>query len=376
MKHLSPALPLSPEQQAGKQAKSEALKKLITDCIHASNIFLKLENLQPSGSFKSRGVGNFLLSRLTALKNLPIPQQQQRQAHFYCSSGGNAGLGCVHAAVTLGCAATIVVPLSTTAYTIAKLRQAGANDVLQHGASWVEANAFLTEEVLPAAARERSHDEAIYVPPFDAPEIWAGNATMVAEIARQWDEVGRHYPSSSFSSGSAARQPLDAIVCSVGGGGLFCGIMQGLDELEMKQTQVVAAETQGAESLAKSVEKGEMVTLDAITSIATSLGARKVCEQAFRYGMQRDRVSCVVVSDEATVRACKAFADDERMLVEPACGASLALCYNGGLKKYVKGFSQASNVVIICCGGSNLSLDMMARYVDTYCPEEEVKSQT
>lgn len=117
------------------------------------------------------------------------------EIHFYSSSGGNAGLGCVHAAVTLGSPATIVVPLSTTDSMISKLRVPGAADVIQHGKSWAEADRFLVEEVLPKA-RERG-EHAIYVPPFDAQEIWDGNAGMVHEVFEQLREVNSHYPAGS-----------------------------------------------------------------------------------------------------------------------------------------------------------------------------------
>nr|POE76167.1 l-serine dehydratase [Quercus suber] len=338
------------------------------------NIYLKLENLQPSGSFKSRGIGNFLLSHL-ATAAAADDDETRAKLHFYISSGGNAGLGCVHAATTLGCPATVVVPLSTSAYMIGKLRDAGARDVRQHGASWFEANEHLVRDLLPAA-RARG-EMPVYVPPFDAPQVWAGNATMVGEIFAQMERVGVHYPSTEEGRDDGegrrtrARSVPDAIICSVGGGGLFSGIMEGLDSRPeaAQRTQVVAAETQGAESLALSVEKGALVTLPAITSIATSLGARTVCERAFDYAMQKDRVACVVVSDAEAVRACKLFADDERLLVEPACGASLALCYNGGMRTHVKNFSKDSNVVVVVCGGSNLSLGMMAEYVAKFCPE-------
>nr|POE65051.1 l-serine dehydratase [Quercus suber] len=334
------------------------------------NIYLKLENLQPSGSFKSRGIGNFLLSHLAS-----TIETSRNNVHFYISSGGNAGLGCVHAAATLRCPATVVVPLSTSAYMIGKLRDAGARDVRQHGASWYEADQHLVHDVLPAA-RERG-EEPVYVPPFDAPEIWAGNATMVREIFAQMERVGVHYPSLTEDQGegdqtTTTRSSIpDAVICSVGGGGLFAGVMEGLSvqSTAAGRTQVIAAETQGAESLALSVEKEARITLPAITSIATSLGARTVCKQAFDYAMQKDRVSCVVVSDAEAVRACKVFADDERMLVEPACGASLALCYNGGLKSHVKNFTAESKVVVVVCGGSNLSLGMMEKFVAKYCPD-------
>ncbi|KAF2123895.1 serine family amino acid catabolism-related protein [Dothidotthia symphoricarpi CBS 119687] len=306
-------------------------------------IYLKLENLQPSGSFKSRGIGNFLLAHLAKTANT----EEREAVHFYSSSGGNAGLACVHAAVTLGTPATIIVPMSTTEYTIAKMRAAGAAEVIQHGDSWAEADGFLKETVIPLANAKGEH--AVYVPPFDASEIWDGHATMVEEIFKQ---LG---PSS---------QPPDALICSVGGGGLFCGIMRGLENVNHPNLRVLAVETEGAHSLALSLEKGKLSTLPAITSIATTLGARTVASQAFAYA-QRNSVRSVVLSDSVAKEGCVRFADDERIMVEAACGVSLALCYNGRLKEILPNLQRQSKVVIIVCGGSNITAKMLGDWSES-----------
>ncbi|POR33543.1 L-serine dehydratase [Tolypocladium paradoxum] len=327
----------------------------------------------PSGSFKSRGIGNFMAARLEQLRDAC---GAHAEPHFYSSSGGNAGLACVHAAVTLGCRATVVVPLSTTAFVVAKLRQAGAADVMQRGASWHEADSYLTGTVM-AEARARG-EAAVYVPPFDAPDIWDGNAGISREIARQIGDVARHYPVSSGPrcngdgvSGNGARCSMgdvDAIVCSVGGGGLFSGVMQGLDELQVRRTRVIAVETRGADSLSQAVAKKALVTLPAITSLATSLGASTVCEKALEYAL-RDTVSTVVLPDSEAISACRRFADEERFLVELACGVCPALCYNGRLAELVPGFSKDSVVVLVICGGSNMSLDIMDKYTTSQAAE-------
>jgi L-serine/L-threonine ammonia-lyase len=87
----------------------------------------------------------------------------RQETHFYASSGGNAGLACVVAARSLGHKATVVVPRSTTPMMIAKIKAAGASQVIQHGANFGEADSHLRNVVLPA-------DKAgVYVPPFDHP---------------------------------------------------------------------------------------------------------------------------------------------------------------------------------------------------------------
>ncbi|KAF2626092.1 tryptophan synthase beta subunit-like PLP-dependent enzyme [Macroventuria anomochaeta] len=299
-------------------------------------IYLKLENLQPSGSFKSRGIGNLLLSHLSSLSS---PTDREK-IHFYSSSGGNAGLACVCAAVSLGSPATIVVPLSTTAFMIEKIREAGAAEIVQEGTSWYEADAYMREVVIPEA--ERRGEKPVYVPPFDAQEIWDGHATMVPEVL---EDLG---------------QAPDVVVCSVGGGGLFTGLMLGREQAKEKGEgiKVLAVETEGADSLALSLKEGKLSTLPAITSIATTLGARTVAKQAYEYA-KSDAVKSVVLKDREAMEGCVRFADDERIMVEASCGVSLALCYGRKLRQVMPELTEASKVVIVVCGGKNVTTNML-----------------
>lgn len=280
-----------------------------------------------------RGIGNEILSHL---RSNPQPSSTP---HFYSSSGGNAGLACVAAATTLGYPSTVVVPLSTKPHMVEKLRLAGASDVIQHGATWFEADTHLRQNVLakdPGGA---------YLHPFDHSAVWDGNATLVEELHEQMGD-----------------EKMDGVVCSVGGGGLFSGIAQGL---EGAQTKIITVETRGAESLHESVKAGKLVTLNGITSIATSLGATTVASKAFEYAM-KDNVESVLVSDEEACRACVRFAEDERMLVEPACGATLALAYEGKLGALIPDFGKEAKVVLVVCGGRNIGLDLIQEWKTAY----------
>ena len=242
------------------------------------------------------------------------------------------------AAASLGYPSSVVVPLSTKPFMIDLIRRAGASEVIQNGATWFEADTYLRETIMP------QHPEGVYIHPFDDPLVWDGSATIPKELKKQMD-------------GDVA-----AIVCSVGGGGLFCGIMQGT---EGSSTRVIAVETKGAESLHAALEAGELVTLPGITSLATSLGATQVCQKAFDYGRQ-DRVTSVVVTDAQACKACLRFADEERMLVEPACGATLAIAYEGLLKRLIPGLREDTRVVLEVCGGKNVSLDHLRQWRETY----------
>lgn len=286
------------------------------------NIYLKLETLQPSGSFKSRGIGNLMSKAI-----LSSPPSKSKNIHFYCSSGGNAGLACVTAAMELGRPATIVVPMTTSSLMVEKLKLLGA-DVRQVGRHWSEADAFLREELL-------GNDEGgVYVPPFDHGDLWEGHASLVDEIEREFMREG---------------------------------------------VKVLAMETEGAESLNFSLGRGELSRLEAISSIATSLGATQVARKAFEWGQRKEVTSCVF-SDAEAAMACVEFADDERIVVEPACGVSIAPAYNDTLHTLL--FPELSdeeferlNIVIVVCGGSNVTLKILEGYREKYGSDERVVSK-
>jgi L-serine/L-threonine ammonia-lyase len=285
--------------------------------IHAGRaVWLKMEALQPPGSFKIRGVG------------LACQTHVQRGAkRFVSSSGGNAGIAVAYAGRQLGVPVTVVVPQTTTERAKALIRQEGA-EVVVHGPSWQEANALAVSMLTPSDA---------FIHPFDDPLLWQGHATMVDEMAAQ------------------GTRP-DAVVLSVGGGGLLSGVLEGLHRNGWADVPVVAVETAGADSFAQSVAAGKRVTLPAITSIATSLGARQVCQQAWDW-TARHTIHPVVVSDAEALAACAAFVSDQRVVVEPACGAALAAVY--GRLPVLAPFK---TVAVIVCGGVTASLEQMKQW--------------
>ena len=179
------------------------------------------------------------------------------------------------------------------------------------------------------------HDAFIH--PFDDPLLWDGHATMMDEVDR------------------AGLRP-DAVVLSVGGGGLLCGVVEGLHRSGWGKVPVIAVETHGADSYARSLQAGERIELPAITSIATSLGARKVSEQAFALA-QRHPIEPVVVSDREAVEACLRFMDDHRVVVEPACGAALAVAYRAGAL-----LPRFERVLVIVCGGVTATVEQLQRW--------------
>jgi L-serine/L-threonine ammonia-lyase len=283
------------------------------------DVWLKVEALQPAGSFKMRGIGHACETRARA-----------GATRFATSSGGNAGLAVAHAGRMLGLPVTVVVPTSTGERAKALIAEQGA-EVVVHGASWSEADAWLREH-LPA--------DAAYIHPFDDPLLWTGHATLVDEIA-------------------AAGVRPGAVVCSIGGGGLMCGVIEGLRRNGLGDTAVLALETRGADSLAQSLAAGELVTLPAITSIALTLGARRVSRQAFDEA-RRHPVRSLVVDDREAVEGCLALARELRVIVEPACGASLV-----PILRNDPALGDARDVVVVVCGGVSASYEQLLEWQRT-----------
>ncbi|NHZ90432.1 pyridoxal-phosphate dependent enzyme [Massilia sp. CCM 8733] len=272
---------------------------------NGQTVWLKMEALQPSGSFKLRGIGH------------ACEEYARRGAkRFISSSGGNAGLAVACAGRQLGLPVVVVAP-ETTSERARELMRREQAEVIVHGASFSEANAL-------ALSMVGEHDAFIH--PFDDPLLWTGHATMIDEVAH-------------------AGVIPDAVVLSVGGGGLMCGVIEGLRRNGWDKVPVIAVETDGADSLAQSIEADARIELPRIASIATSLGARQVAQAAFDW-THKHPMNSMVVTDQAAVAACIRFMDDHRVVVEPACGASLAVVYAGHPE--LAGFK---NLLVIVCGG-------------------------
>lgn len=278
------------------------------------HIYLKMEALQNSGSFKDRGIGN--LCRYYA---------KQGQKGLVSSSGGNAGIAVAYAGKMLGLDVKIIVPNNTALICVNKMLAEDA-DVITEGAVWNEADQYARE-----LAKELNY---AYIPPFDHLKIWEGYESIIDEI-------------------KATKIKPDAIITSVGGGGLFSGLAQGLDKHKWSDVALITAETTGAATLAKSVAAKDRIVLDKIDTIATTLGAKQICQRAYDL-IQTHVVHPEIITDPQAVQALLNFADDHHLLVEPACGAALAIAYENRpiLDHY-------QSIVIIVCGGSGVSLELI-----------------
>ena len=280
-----------------------------------------MENTQPTGSFKLRGIG-LMCQRAV----------EQGKTHLICPSGGNAGFAAALAGAKLKTRTSIIVPETTPEFVRTKISAFGAK-IIVHGKNWDEANL--------EAVRLCDDPDAVYVPPFDHPDIWEGHASMIDEAILQAQDMSEKF---------------DAVICSVGGGGLLCGVLTGLHRNNCEDVPVIAVETTGTASFNAAMAVGKPVSLSSIDSMATSLAAKRVASTAIEW-TQRHLIHSVLVSDLQAINACQRFADDMRALVEPACGAALAVIYNNF--EILKPFKCP---LLIVCGGVGVDLNKLAEW--------------
>lgn len=280
-------------------------------------VYLKMDALQPSGSFKIRGIGH--LCQKLAEKGV---------THFISSSGGNAGLAAAYAGRKLGIKTTVIVPETTPAAMRERIALEGA-EVRVFGKVWDDAH--------QEALRLTKAPNTGYVHPFDNPLIWEGHTSLIDEIVKEGIKPG-------------------CVSVAVGGGGLLCGVIEGLHKNGWQDVPVIACEVAGAASLLASIKAGKLVVLDKVQTIATSLGTRTITPEALEW-TKKHRILSHIASDGDAVEACLKFADDHRVLVEPACGAALAPLYENAsiLKEF-------SSVFVIVCGGVGVTLNQFASW--------------
>lgn len=296
--------------------KTPLIQSLVLSQLNQCQVWLKMEALQPSASFKQRSISHACQIHFA-----------QGAKHFISSSGGNAGLAVAYTGRQLNVPVTVVVPETTGQRARELIAQQGA-EVIVHGASWMEANAL---------AQSLLTEDAVFIHPFDDVLLWEGIIPMIDEV---------------IADGVIP----DAVVLSVGGGSLLSGVLAGLQKHQLADIPIYAVETEGTASLHASMQAKQHVELSNVSGIATTLAAKKVCANAFELS-QKYPLHSVVVSDQDTVNACLKFVDDHRILVEPACGATLSVLYDQKVK-----FKATDNVLVIVCGGASITLESLLAY--------------
>jgi threonine dehydratase len=283
-----------------------------------TNVYVKLEVFQKTGSFKVRGAFNKALSL----------RPEERSRGIVAVSGGNHAQAVAYMARALGLKSLVLMPESTPRNYVEATRAYGAEVKFAPNAS----AAF-------AAVAEYEKEGWAYIHPFDDPLVMAGQGTVGLEIM---DDVP---------------QVTDVIV-SIGGGGFMGGVATAMKSLK-PSVRVWGVETEGADCMSKSIAAGEIVTMDSITSVARTLGAPAPTERTLEIA-QKLLESITVVPDAEAVAAMKFILERLKVLTEPAASCTLAAA-----DRLRDKFSAERHVVLIFCGG-NISVEDVARLTTTF----------
>ncbi|MCP5141948.1 MAG: threonine ammonia-lyase, biosynthetic [Gammaproteobacteria bacterium] len=280
-----------------------------------NEVLLKREDLQPVFSFKLRGAYN----------KLSLLSQAERDAGVIAASAGNHAQGVALAAGKLGLKATIVMPKTTPGIKVNAVKRRGARVVL-NGDSYDEAAKHALK-----VAEERG---MTYIPPYDDPDVIAGQGTVGMEVLRQ-------------RSG-----PIHAIFVPVGGGGLLAGIAAYVKYLR-PEIKVIGVEPEDAACLAAALKVGRRVTLPQVGLFADGVAVARVGKEPFRIArLAVDEV--VTVTTDEICAAIKDVFDDTRSIAEPAGALSVA-----GLKKYVAREGLRGECLIAIDSGANMNFDRL-----------------
>jgi len=280
--------------------KSETLSRRL-----GTNVHIKYEIFQRTGSFKVRGAFNKILSL----------SKDVRSAGVVAVSGGNHAQAVAYAASVLGISSVIVMPESTPHLYVEATRGYGAKVDLRP----TIAAAF-------EAVSEYQSKGLTFVHPFDDQLVMAGQGTLGVEILEDLPEV------------------TDVIV-RIGGGGLMTGIASAIKSTNAG-VRIWGVETVGADAMARALDAGKVVQVGAITSIAKTLGAPAVSETTLA-AAQTFLESVTVVPDSEALEALIFIAERLKILTEPAASCTLAAA-----ERLRENFSPDNNVVLILCGGN------------------------
>jgi threonine dehydratase len=284
----------------------------------SSEIYLKLENLQPIRSFKIRGAANAMSQAST----------EELRRGVWTASAGNMAQGAAWYARELGVPCTVVVPDSAPAAKVSAVERLDAHVIKVPFATWL--GVFST--------RRFEGLDGFFVHPFSDPRVMAGNGTIGLEILEDLPDV-------------------DAVVIPYGGGGLACGIASALRAMK-RDTKICAAEVETAAPLAASWQAGEPVPVDYTPSFVDGIGAPNVFPEM--WPLVRRLLDGSLVSGLAEIASAIALlAERNRVIAEGAGAASVAAALAG----------KAGGGKIVCVvSGGNIDLDKVAKIIQGGVP--------
>ncbi len=280
-----------------------------------NRVLLKREDMQPVFSFKLRGAYN-------KMANLS-PDALQRGV--ICASAGNHAQGVALSAQKLNCRAVIVMPTTTPQIKINAVKARGAEVVL-FGDSYSDAYVHALE-------LEKS-EGLTFVHPYDDPDVIAGQGTIALEILKQHPE------------------PIEAVFCCVGGGGLLAGIAAYIKAVR-PEIKVIGVEAKDAEAMTESLKSGKRVMLDQVGLFADGAAVKQVGEHTLAL-CQQYVDEMIVVDNDAICAAIKDVFEDTRSILEPAGALATA-----GLKEYAQRHKLTGKTLIGIASGANMNFDRL-----------------
>jgi threonine dehydratase len=280
-----------------------------------NTVLLKREDMQPVFSFKLRGAYN-KMAQLT-------PEQLKRGV--IAASAGNHAQGVALSAHKLGCKAVIVMPTTTPQIKIQAVAGRGAKVVL-FGDSYSDAYAHALEL--------EQQNGMTFVHPYDDPDVIAGQGTIGMEILRQ------------------RTQPIHAIFCAIGGGGLISGVAAYVKALR-PDIKIIGVQPVDSDAMDRSIKAKKRVTLDHVGLFADGVAVKQVGVETFRL-CQKLVDEIILVDTDATCAALKDVFEDTRSILEPAGALAIA-----GAKLYAarEGLKDETLVAIAC--GANMNFDRL-----------------
>ena len=290
--------------------------KMLSD-LTGNAIYLKLENLQMTGSFKERGALNRILTMT----------DDEKRRGVIAASAGNHGQGVAFHAARRGISAQIWMPRSTPLIKLSATRAHGA-DVVLHGSSY--------DEAYEAAVERSLHRNATFVHAFDDEEVIAGQGTIGLEILAQ-------------------NPALDVIVVPVGGGGLIAGVGCAVKERNPR-VEVIGVQTSRLPSMKAALELEEPVNLPAASTLADGIAVRKA--GTLTLPLVRKYVDHLVTVEEADIAAAiLVLLEQEKTLAEGAGAIALAAMLQG------RTGHKGKNIAVLVSGG-NLDVNVLSRIIE------------
>jgi len=280
-------------------------------------LYLKLENLNVTGSFKERG----------ALNRLLLMTDAERGRGVIAASAGNHAQGIAYHAARLGIRAEICMPVFTPIVKVNATRQYGAQVIL-HG------NDF--DEALAEARRRSVSEGLLFVHAFDDEGVIAGQGTIGLELLEQIPD-------------------LDAVIVAVGGGGLIGGIACAVKE-SRPEVRVIGVQTTALPSMQAALSAGEPVSMPAVPTIADGIAVRKAGKFTLEL-VQKYVDEIVTVEEEETATAILRLLESQKMLAEGAgaVGVAALLRRKTGL--------EGKNVAVVI-GGGNIDVTLLSRIIE------------